>query len=160
MAEANIHKSPIVNLRLINKDKSPLIIIAKTPIKQETRPIILRKFIFSLKKILEIKIINIGDDEYIIPILVTVVVCPAKNGKAPQTPQPIDPMKNILLYSCFTNIKFFFNELKVKGINIKKTAAHLQKAKEIGGTYSTPPLATIKLLAIKIGWINNNRKGK
>ena len=125
--------------------------IAKTPIKQEIRPTILRKFIFSLKKILEIKIINIGEDEYMIPILVTVVVCPAKNGKAPQTPQPIDPIKNILLYSCLTNLKFFFNELKVKGSNIKKTAAHLQKAKEIGGTYSTPPLATIKLLAIKKG---------
>jgi len=134
--------------------------IAKTPIKQETRPTILRRFIFSLKKILEIKIINIGEDEYMIPILVTVVVCPAKNGKAPQTPQPIDPIKNILLYSCFTNLRFFFNELKVKGSNIKKTAAHLQKAKEIGGTYSTPPLATIKLLAINIGWINNNKKGK
>ena len=125
--------------------------MAKTPIKQEIRPTILRKFIFSLKKILEIKIINIGEDEYMIPILVTVVVCPAKNGKAPQTPQPIDPIKNILLYSCLTNLKFFFNELKVKGSNIKKTAAHLQKAKEIGGTNSTPPLATIKLLAIKIG---------
>ena len=95
-----------------------------------------------------------------IPMLVIVVVCPAKNGKAPHTPQPIDPIKNILLYSCFANLKFFFNELKVKGSNIKKTAAHLQKAKEIGGTYSTPPLATIKLLAIKIGWINNNKKGK
>ena len=86
-----------------------------------------------------------------IPILVTVVVCPAKKGKAPQTPQPIDPIKNILLYSCLTNLKLFFNEVKVKGNSIKKTAAHLQKAKEIGGTYSTPPLATIKLLAIKIG---------
>ena len=85
------------------------------------------------------------------PILVTVVVCPAKNGKAPQTPQPNDPIKNILLYSCFTNLKFFFRELQVKGNNIKKTVNHLQKAKEIGGTYSTPPLATIKLLAIKIG---------
>ena len=134
--------------------------MVKTPIKQETRPIILRTFIFSLKKILEIKIINIGEDEYMIPMLVTVVVCPAKNGKAPQTPQPIDPIKNILLYSCLTNLKFFFNELKVKGSNIKKTTVHLQKAKEIGGTNSTPPLATIKLLAIKIGWINNNRKGK
>jgi hypothetical protein len=39
----------------------------------------------------------------------------------------------------------------VNGSNIKKTAVHLQKAKDIGGTYSTPPLATIKLLAIKIG---------
>ena len=45
----------------------------------------------------------------------------------------------------------FFKELKVKGSNNKNTAAHLQKAKEIGGTCSTPPLATIKLLAIKIG---------
>ena len=103
---------------------------------------------------------NIGEDEYIIPMLVTVVVCPAKNGKAPQTPQPIEPIKNILLYSCSTNLKFFFKELKVKGSNNKNTTLHLQKAKEIGGTYSTPPLATIKLLAIKIGWINNNKKGK
>ena len=125
--------------------------IAKTPIKQEARPTILRKFIFSLKKTLEMRIINIGEDEYIIPILVTVVVCPAKNGKAPQTPQPIEPIKNILLYSCFTNLKFFFKELNVKGNNIKKTAVHLQKANEIGGTYSTPPLATIKLLAMKTG---------
>ena len=86
-----------------------------------------------------------------IPILVTVVVCPAKNGKAPQTPQPIDPIKNILLYSCFTNLKFFFNELKVKGNNNKNTTVHLQKAKETGGTKSVAPLATTKLLAIKIG---------
>jgi len=125
--------------------------IAKTPPKQEISPTTLGKFIFSLKKILEIRIMNIGEDEYIIPMLVTVVVCPAKNGKAPHTPQPIEPIKNILLYSCFMNLKFFFKELKVKGINNKNTAAHLQKAREIGGTYSTPPLATIKLLAIKIG---------
>ena len=48
---------------------------------------------------------NIGEDEYIIPMLVTmVVVCPARNGKAPQTPQPIEPIKNILTYiHCFTN---------------------------------------------------------
>ena len=125
--------------------------MAKTPTKQENSPTILRKFIFSLKKILEIRIMNIGEDEYIIPMLVTVVVCPAKNGKAPHTPQPIEPIKNILLYSCFMNLKFFFKELKVKGINNKNTTAHLQKAREIEGTYSTPPLATIKLLAMKIG---------
>ena len=35
--------------------------------------------------------------------------------------------------------------------NIKNTIVHLQNANEIGGTYSTPPLATTKLLAIKIG---------
>ena len=44
-------------------DKSPLIMIAKTPVKQEARPTIQRKFIFSLKKMQEIRIINIGDDE-------------------------------------------------------------------------------------------------
>ena len=36
--------------------------MVKTQIKQEMRPITLIKFIFSLKKIPEIKIINIGDD--------------------------------------------------------------------------------------------------
>ena len=41
---------------------SPLIIIAKTPIRQETKPIILIRLIFSLKKIAYIKIINMGDE--------------------------------------------------------------------------------------------------
>ena len=50
------------------------VIIAKTPTKQDISPIIFVRLIFSLKKILEIKIINIGEDVYIIPILVTVVV--------------------------------------------------------------------------------------
>ena len=49
----------------------------------------------------------------------------------------------------------------VKGNNIKeKLTVHLQKAKEMGGTNSTPPLATTKLLAIKIGWINKSESGK
>jgi hypothetical protein len=39
----------------------------------------------------------------------------------------------------------------VNGRRIKKTTVHLQNAKEIGGTYSTPPLATIKFDAINIG---------
>ena len=39
----------------------------------------------------------------------------------------------------------------VNGNNIKKTSVHLQKANDIGGTNSTPPLATTRLLAIKIG---------
>ena len=39
----------------------------------------------------------------------------------------------------------------IKGNNIKKTTGHLQKASDMGGTNSTPPLATTKLLAIKIG---------
>ena len=30
----------------------------------------------------------------------------------------------------------------------------------MGGTNSTPPLATTKLLAIKIGWINKSESGK
>ena len=39
----------------------------------------------------------------------------------------------------------------IKGIKIINTENHLQNAKEIGGTASTPPLATIVLVAIKIG---------
>ena len=57
-------------------------------------------------------------------------------------------------------LKFFFKLKYVKGSKIKKTTVHLQKASEIGGTNSTPPLATTKLLAIKIGWINNSDNGK
>ena len=41
-----------------------------------------------------------------------------------------------------------------------KTKVHLQNAKEIGGTNSIPPLATIKLEDIKIGWIKSNEKAK
>ena len=52
----------------------------------------------------------------------------------------------------FCKTKFLASErFPGKGNNIRKTTVHLQKAKEIGGTYSTPPLATTKLLAIKIG---------
>ena len=50
MAAANIHRSPIVKFKFNNKFKSPLIIIAKTPIKQETKPIILIKLNFLIKK--------------------------------------------------------------------------------------------------------------
>ena len=38
-----------------------------------------------------------------------------------------------------------------------KTVVHLQKAKEIGGTNSTPPLATIRLLALNTGCKNNKK---
>ena len=38
-----------------------------------------------------------------------------------------------------------------------KTVNHRQNAKEIGGTDSTPPLATIVFVAIKIGWINKSK---
>ena len=90
----------------------------------------------------------------------TVVVSPAKKGKAPQTPHPMVPKKNSFLYSFLIALMFFFNEIYVNGNSIKKTTVHLQNAKEIGGTISTPPLATIKLLAIKIGWINRSDNGK
>ena len=46
---------------------------------------------------------------------------------------------------------------KKKGNKIMKTVNHLQKAKEIGGTNSTPPLATIRLLAINTGCKNNKK---
>ena len=84
-------------------------------------------------------------------MFVTVVVSPAKNGNAPQTPHPIAPKKNNFLYSFLIILKFFFRDIHVNGKRIIKTAVHLQNANEIGGTNSTPPLATIKLEAIKIG---------
>ena len=93
-----------------------------------------------------------------IPILVTVVGSPAKNGNAPHTPQPIAPKKNNFLYSFLIILKFFLNDKYVNGNRIIKTNVHLQNAKEIGGTNSTPPLATTKLEAMKIGWINNREK--
>ena len=50
--------------------------------------------------------------------------------------------------------------MNVNGKRIIKTAVHLQNASEIGGTNSTPPLATTKLDAIKIGWINKSDNAK
>ena len=37
-----------------------------------------------------------------------------------------------------------------------KTHNHLQKASDIGETYSTPPRATIMLVAINMGLTNSN----
>jgi hypothetical protein len=48
----------------------------------------------------------------------------------------------------------------VKGKRIKKTNVHLQNANEIGGTNSTPPLATTRFDAIKIGCINKSENAK
>ena len=41
----------------------------------------------------------------------------------------------------------------------RNTVVHRQKAREIGGTNSTPPLATIKLLAMNTGCKNNKKYG-
>ena len=85
------------------------------------------------------------------PMLAIVVDMPAINGKAPQTPHPIEPRKNNFQNSLFRSFFFFKISPKKKGNKIKKTVSHLQKASDIGGTYSTPPLATIMLVAINIG---------
>ena len=92
-----------------------------------------------------------------IPILAIVVDIPAIKGKAPQTPQPISPKKKSLKDSFLNCFFFFIISLKKNGNKIKKTVIHLQNASETGGTYSTPPLATIILEAIKTGWINKSR---
>ena len=86
------------------------------------------------------------------PILAIVVDIPAIKGKAPQTPQPIDPRKNNFQNSLLNSFFFFKISFKKKGDKIRKTVSHLQKASEIGGTYSTTPLATIILVAINKGW--------
>ena len=58
MEAPNIHRSPEVNLSRKSNLISPLTIIANTPKIQIKTPKILTIFIFSLKKIVEIKIIN------------------------------------------------------------------------------------------------------
>jgi hypothetical protein len=94
---------------------------------------------------------NMGDEVYIIPIFAIVVDIPAIKGKAPQTPQPIEPKKNNFKNSLLKSFFFLKISFRKKGANIRKTVSHLQKANEIGGTYSTPPRATIILVAINIG---------
>tara|TARA_B100001248_G_scaffold254172_1_gene232245 strand:- start:804 stop:1046 length:243 start_codon:yes stop_codon:yes gene_type:complete len=80
-----------------------------------------------------------------------VVVCPARKGKAPHIPQPVAPKNSILHHSNFICFVLFFKDRKLKINKMKKTIVHLQNASDIGGTYSTPPLATTKLLAMKMG---------
>ena len=90
-------------------------------------------------------------------MLAIVVDIPAIKGKAPQIPQPISPKKKSLKDSFFNCFFFFKISLKKNGNKIKNTVSHLQKAKDTGGTYSTPPLATIILEAIKIGCTNKSK---
>ena len=92
-----------------------------------------------------------------IPIFAIVVDIPAINGKAPHIPQPVSPNKNSLKDSFFSCAFFLIISSKKNGIKIIKTVSHLQNANETGGTYSTPPLATIILEAIKIGCINKSK---
>ena len=80
-----------------------------------------------------------------------VVVIPARFGKAPQMPQPIEPKKKSLKNSLFNSFLFFKISSKKNGKSRMNTVNHLQNANEIGGTDSTPPLATIVFVAIKIG---------
>ena len=115
------------------------------------QPNILKKLIFSLKNKIDKKIIITGEDVYIIPILAIVVVMPARFGKAPHIPHPIEPKKNSLENSLLNSFLCFKISLKKKGNNMMNTVNHRQNAKEIGGTNSTPPLATIVFVAIKIG---------
>ena len=97
----------------------------KTPIREIIKPVILNKLILSLKKIVDKRIINIGEDVYIIPMFVTVVEIPAIKGKAPQTPQPIAPKKKILEISFL--IEFLFSYI------------FLKKKREQNKKYSCPP---------------------
>ena len=84
-------------------------------------------------------------------MLAIVVDIPAINGKAPQIPQPVKPKKKSFGASNLNCFFFLKISSKKNGINITKTVSHLQNASETGGTYSTPPLATIIFEAIKIG---------
>ena len=95
-----------------------------------------------------------------IPMLAIVVDIPAIKGNAPQIPHPIEPKKNNFQNSLLIWFLFFIISLKKNGNKIIKTVNHLQKAKEIGGTYSAPPRATTRFDAIKIGWTNKSESAK
>ena len=86
-----------------------------------------------------------------IPIFAIVVVMPARFGKDPHIPQPIEPKKKSLKNSLLNSLLFLKISSKKNGKSIINTVNHLQNGNEIGGTDSTPPLATIVLVAIKIG---------
>ena len=92
-----------------------------------------------------------------IPMFAIVVDIPAIKGNAPHTPHPIDPKKNNFQNSLSNSFLFLKISPKKKGNKIINTVSHLQNAKETGGTYSTPPLATIIFEAIKIGWMNKSK---
>ena len=90
-------------------------------------------------------------------MLAIVVDIPAINGNAPQIPQPVKPKKKSFGASDLNWFFFFMISSKKNGISIIKTVSHLQNASETGGTYSTPPLATIIFEAMKTGWTNRSR---
>ena len=62
IAAPNINKSLWLKVKLNQSKISPLIIIIRTPTKQETKPKILSLFIFSPKNKEEIIIIKIGEE--------------------------------------------------------------------------------------------------
>ena len=62
IAAPSTHKSPDVNFRPSIKEILPFVIIKNTPNKHSANPQIWSLNIFSLKKMDEIKIINIGEE--------------------------------------------------------------------------------------------------
>ena len=84
-------------------------------------------------------------------MLAIVVDIPAIKGKAPHTPHPIEPKKNNFQNSFLSRFFLLKISLIKNGHKIKKTVNHLQKANDTGGTYPTPPLATVIFVAMKIG---------
>ena len=122
-----------------------------TPIKQIMSPTILFKLIFSLNKNTDRITIKTGEEVYMIPILAIVVDIPAIKGNAPQTPHPIEPRNKSLKDSFFSSFFLLIISVKKKGNKIMKTVNHLQKAKEIGGTNSTPPRAIIVFVDMNTG---------
>ena len=70
--------------------------------------------------------------------------------------------QNLQGQSIIQSFRNSWNKIKKeeKGKSSKNTVNHLQKAKEIGGTSSTAPLAIIRLLDIKKGCINKSKYGK
>ena len=81
------------------------------------------------------------------------------NGNAPHIlalvmPRNISGKSSELIFDFFCKISLCVNKKSTK-----KASSHLQKARDIGGIL-IPPLATIKLLDIKIGCIISKEKCK
>ncbi len=89
----------------------------------------------------------------------TIVYFHGNAGNLENRIHKLNHFKNINVNFLIT-FEFFINNEYVNGKINKTTTVHLQNANEIGGTCSTPPLATIKLEAIKIGWMNKSEKAK
>ena len=145
--EKNIRNYPAYSKQMINKEKD-IYDNEKERIKNKLKDLS-DGYIYNLDINLNLKTdleINIKETDKIINI---------KSDELKNLSYSIQSVKKRLLDEINKNR----NKKKNNNNKIKNTKNHLQNDREIGGTYSIPPLATTKLLAINIGCINNKKNG-